>query len=113
MSRQWLAGAAALLMIPGIALAQDVSTRSTTTTTTSAPPAAGSYSASESRKTVDADGTVTEKSRSYDSSADGTSARANSETRAADGTTVSRSREEHVDPVTGESSSSTTTSVNR
>ena len=112
MSRYWLAGAAALIMVPGIALAQDVSTQSTTTTTT-VPSTSGSYSASESKKTVDAFGNTSEKSRSYQQNADGTSVKSSSEAQSADGTTVSRQHERHVDPVTGESSSSTTTSVTR
>src|SRR5258708_23419863 len=70
MTRFWLAVPAVCAMTIGGALAQTSTTTSTQTTVPA--PATGSYSATETQKTTDGMGTVTNKTQTYNSGTRGT-----------------------------------------
>ena len=101
MTRYWLAGAAALALMSGVAFAQSSSTESTTTVTTPTPPV-GSYS-SETRHTVDENGVTTDKSMSYRAGPTGSKETSASRTVAPDGSVQSNVKVRRDDALGGSS----------
>lgn len=113
MTGYWLASAAAFAMISGVAFAQGApggttETQSTTTTTNSAP-VIGSYSASRTQKTIDANGNEIKKSETYESGNGGTSARSSVQTNAPDGSSMNTYRREQSSTTTGNTTTTTKT----
>jgi hypothetical protein len=96
MMKYWFAGVATFALMTGAALAQSSSSDTTTSTQSTTVPAVGSYSSTKSQKTIDSNGTETDKSRSYTSGADGTKASSSSLTTTPDGSKLSTSHEERT-----------------
>lgn len=117
MTRHWLAGAAAFAMMTGVALAQstssDTTTSSQSTTTANSPPVTGSYSASKTQKTIDANGAETDKSQTYKNGISGSSATSSTRTKAPDGSNESTYHEERTNSPAADTTttSKTTTST--
>ncbi len=67
----WIAAPAALVMMSGVAFADNLFSEethtNTTTTVTKTTPPASTYNSTESQSSVDANGTATEKSQTYHS----------------------------------------------
>ena len=111
MIRYW--PAAAFAMMAGVAFAQSSSTDSTissqSTTTTSSPAPTGSYSASKTQTVVDGSGTVTDKSQTYKSGIDGSSATSSVRTKTPDGSQSSTYQEERALSPSGDTTSTAKT----
>ena len=73
MTKPWLIGLTALVMMSGGAFAQNSST-STQTTTSTAVPAVGSHSATKSQTTIDSNGVKTDANQNYSTGASGSNA---------------------------------------
>jgi hypothetical protein len=114
MTRNLLAGAAALALMTGVAFAAD--TESTTTTrsmTTPAVPAAGNYQSSETHRGSDHDGYMARMKRFVHRNANGSTVSTKTRTTMPDGsrTTV---REKEATPLSGSSiEKKTTTTIDR
>ena len=95
MTKFWLIGLTAFAMMTGAALAQNLPSNTTTSTTIVAPPV-GTFSSTKSR-TIDSNGTQTDKSQTYTSGNGGTSSSTSTQTTTpyvapyADTTTTTRS----------------------
>jgi hypothetical protein len=126
MMKSLMTGAAAIVLISGAAFAQKVTTETTTTRSTSEPaivtepipPAVdaavpGDFSATTSKKTTRSDGTVTERSNSYQAGADGTKAKSKYRATTRDGTEVERTKERSTSSETGQTTTTDTTRVER
>jgi hypothetical protein len=100
MTRYWLASAAAFAMMTGVALAQGMSSQSTTSSTTSTTvPVVGSYSATETQRTIDSNGNQIDKSRSYQTGSGGSSSSSSSQATSPDGALqIDRHEENSVSP---------------
>ena len=74
MTKFWLAGVTAFALMTSAALAQSTSSDTTTSTMFTVAPIVGTYSSSKSQKTIDGNGTETDKSQTYTSGSGGTDA---------------------------------------
>jgi hypothetical protein len=104
MTRYWLAGAAALALMTGAVFAQGMSSdtkTSTTTTSSSTAPAAGSYSSTQTQRSIDSNGDATDKSQTYQSGASGSNASSSSRTTSPDGTQQNTYHEERSSSPSG------------
>ena len=114
MTRHWLAGAAALAMMTGVAFAQDTSSESSTTTrsTTSMGPGVGGYNSSETRQGIDRDGNAVDTKKIIHGDADGSTATTQTRTASPDGSALTTSREKQTDtPYSGSTTEKTTTTT--
>lgn len=108
MMRHWLAGAAALAMMTGVAVAQESST-TTRSTTTSTVPAVGSYKAIETHR----DGYATRSKKIYHSNANGSTVTSKTRTEMPDGSRTTY-REKETVPNSGSSiEKKSTTTIDR
>jgi hypothetical protein len=97
MANYLLVGVAAFAMMTGAAFAQSASSDTTTSTqSTTVSPLVGSYSSTKSQKTIDASGAETDKSQTYTSGVNGTTAGSSTQTTAPDGSQLSTSHEERT-----------------
>jgi cytoskeletal protein RodZ len=109
MTKIFLSGVAALTMMSGFAFAQSTSTDTTISTqSTTMAPVVNSYSSNKSQKTIESNGTETEKSQSYTSGASGTTSSSSTQTTAPDGSNLSSSHRERTVTPLGD-----TTTINR
>jgi Flp pilus assembly protein TadD len=99
MTKYFLVGVAAFAMMTSAAVAQSTSSDTTTstqsTTSTVAQPL-GSYSQTKTQKTIDSSGVQTDKSQTYTSGINGTTAGSSTQTTAPDGSQLSTSHEERT-----------------
>jgi hypothetical protein len=109
MVRYWLAGAAAFGMTTGVALAQSADTTISTQSTTSTTTPLGSHSATRSKRTVESDGTVTDKTKIYRSGSTGTKATTNTRTTTPDGSQTSTYRHKQTATPGGATTTNKTT----
>ena len=94
MIKRFLASAAALAMMTGVACAQSTSSDSTMSTqTTTSAPAVGTYNSRSTQQGTDINGNASVKSQTYHSGVNGTSATSNSRTTSPDGSLQSTTHE--------------------
>jgi len=108
------AGAVALAMMTGVALAQGMSsdtTTSTSSTGTMVAPAVGSYTSTKSQKSIDANGVQTDKSQTYTSGANGSKASTTTRTTEPDGSQTSTQRDERSVSPAGDTTTNRTTTT--
>jgi hypothetical protein len=128
MMRHWLAGAAALAMMTGVAVAEESST-TTRSTTTSTVPAVGNYKATETHRGTgwgiehykwrgtergtDRDGYATRSKKTYHSNANGSTVTSKTRTETPDGSRTTY-REKETVPNSGSSiEKKSTTTIDR
>ena len=100
MIKSMVAGTAMLALVAGAAHAQSSASETMTSTQTTVAPAAGSYSASQSQKTIDANGVETESNRSHTGGPGGTTDSANARVTAPDGSKLTTSHKERMATLT-------------
>jgi hypothetical protein len=114
MMKYWLVGVSAFTMMTGVALAQGTlsdTTSSTQSTTTTIAPQVGAYSATKSQKTIDSNGTETDRNQSYSSSAGGSRASSSSRTTGPNGSQTNMQRDERTVSPYGDSTTTNSTST--
>jgi hypothetical protein len=113
MTRFWLAAPAIFALTIGGALAQTTDTTISTKTQTTLPvPAISGYSATETQKTIDSNGTTTNKTQTYNSGSGSTNSSATTSTTTPGGTqTNTTTKEQTATPYGSTTTKSTTTTT--
>jgi hypothetical protein len=118
MAKLLLTSVAVFAMVTSAAFAQSTSSDTTTstqsTTTTIVPPPAPvleSYSTNKTQKTIESNGTETDKSQSYTNGVNGNSASSTTRTTAPDGSTLRSTHDERNASPRGDTTTTHTTTT--